>query len=170
MSSAVAVPEIVLVDTDVYSFLLNGRGPKIDAYRRHLHKKHMALAFITIGELYFGAYRKNWGPARLEALKESLRPVAIVPYDLEVCKRYAEIKAELESKGKRIEDNDLWIAACAIRHSIPLVSHNWSDFERVPGLVLISENRSLAEVASQTKLEIDAISPEPPSSQSETSS
>ena len=158
MSSS--VPEIVLVDTDVYSYLLNGRGPT-EAYRRHLEGKHIALSFITIGELYFGAFKKNWGPARIEALKDSFRSVAIVPYDQEVCRTYAEIKAQLESKGQRIEDNDTWIAACALRHSIPLVSNNRSHFERVPGLVLISEGRSLAEVKSQTVFEVEPIEPEP---------
>lgn len=48
-----APANIVLVDTDVYSYLLNGKGP-IEAYRRHLQGKHLALSFITIGELYFG--------------------------------------------------------------------------------------------------------------------
>ncbi len=159
MNSASAA-EIVLVDTDVYSYLLNGKGP-IEAYRRHLNEKHLALSFVTIGELYFGAFKKNWGTARIEALKDSFRSVAIVPYDLEVCKRYAEIKSQLESKGERIEDNDIWIAACALRHSIPLVSNNRSHFERVPGLVLISEAKSVAEVKSQINLEIDPIEPEP---------
>jgi predicted nucleic acid-binding protein len=36
-------------------------------------------------------------------------------------------------------DNDLWIAATAIRYSIPLLSNNRRHFEEVPGLVLISE-------------------------------
>lgn len=91
----------------------------------------------------------------MEALKESFRSVVIVPYDLEVCRQYGEIKAQLESKGKRIEDNDTWIAACAIRHSIPLVSNNRSHFDRVPGLVLISEGKSLAEIKSQSKFETE---------------
>ena len=36
-------------------------------------------------------------------------------------------------------DNDLWIAATAIRHSIPLLSNNRRHFADIPGLVLISE-------------------------------
>jgi predicted nucleic acid-binding protein len=38
-----------------------------------------------------------------------------------------------------LADNDLWIAALAVRHSVPLVSNNRTHFQRVPGLVLISE-------------------------------
>ena len=33
----------------------------------------------------------------------------------------------------------LWIAACALRHSIPLVTHNSKDFVGIPGLKVISE-------------------------------
>jgi hypothetical protein len=35
--------------------------------------------------------------------------------------------------------NDLWIASCAIRHAIPLISNNRKHFEKIPGLTLISE-------------------------------
>lgn len=146
-------PEIVLVDTDVYSYMLNGKSPAA-AYRKHVEGKHIALSFITIGELYYGAYKRNWGPAKVNSLQDSFRSVAVVPYDEEICRRYAEIKSALEAKGERIEDNDTWIAACAVRHTIPLVSNNRSHFERIPGLVLISEARSLATIKSQTEIEI----------------
>ena len=49
------------------------------------------------------------------------------------------MKADLELKGHVIADNDLWIAAFALRHSIPLVSNNRRHFQRVPGLTLICE-------------------------------
>lgn len=92
-----------------------------------------------MGELYFGAYRKNWGQSRVDALKNSFNSVIVIPYDQEICRTYAEVKATLEAQGKRIEDNDTWIAACAIRYSIPLISNNRSHFERILDLVLISE-------------------------------
>ena len=59
--------------------------------------KLMALSFVTVGELYFGAYRKGWGAERLAELKDRLRPVTIVPYDEQVCLTYARIKADLQA-------------------------------------------------------------------------
>jgi hypothetical protein len=38
-----------------------------------------------------------------------------------------------------VADNDLWIAATAVRHSIPLISHNRKHYDDIPDLVFISE-------------------------------
>ena len=54
----------------------------------------------------------------------------VVPYDDEVCVTYANLKTAVQSKGFGVADNDLWIAACAIRHSIPLISNNRKHFEK----------------------------------------
>jgi hypothetical protein len=51
-----------------------------------------------------------------------------------------------------VADNDLWIAACAVRHSIPLVSNNQAHFEGIPGLILITEAPAIKEMQSQAKL------------------
>jgi len=62
-----------------------------------------------------------------------------VPYDFALCVTYGDLKATLQDKGKTVADNDLWIAACSVRHSIPLISNNRSHFEDIPELLLISE-------------------------------
>ena len=112
--------EAVLVDTDVYSYLMNGKGYAA-LYKPHVEGKLIAVSFVTVGELYFGAYRKSWGPERLADLKDRLRSVTIVPYDEMLCLTYARIKAAMQSKGNVIGPNDLWIAASAIQpHSPPV--------------------------------------------------
>lgn len=144
--------EAVLVDTDVYSYLMNGKGYAA-LYRPHVEGKLVAVSFVTVGELYFGAYKKNWGSARLADLKDRLRSVTIVPYDESLCLKYAEIKSQCHAKGKQVSDNDLWIAGCAIRHSIPLVSNNFKHFNGIPGLILRSEAKAMQEMQSQMKIE-----------------
>jgi tRNA(fMet)-specific endonuclease VapC len=79
------------------------------------------------------------GDRALTLLENAIRMTAIVPHDLEICRRYAETKSDLELAGTPIADNDLWIASCALRHSIPLLSHNRRHFGRVPGIRLDSE-------------------------------
>jgi tRNA(fMet)-specific endonuclease VapC len=90
-------------------------------------------------ELLFGAAWRNWNAARLADLRRKLREVVILPFDTEVCEDYARVKVAILSSGRVMADNDLWIAATAIRYSIPLLSNNRRHFEDVPGLVLISE-------------------------------
>lgn len=160
------------MDTDVFSYLMNGSGYAA-LYRHHVEGKLIAVSFITVGELYFGAKRRGWGEPRLADLKDRLRVVTIVPYDDSVCRVYAEIKAECEAKGKTVGDNDLWIAACAVRHSIPLVSNNFKHFNGIPGLILRSEAQAMQEMQAQMHIEeISASSSEPqqPSSQSSSAS
>jgi len=98
-----------------------------------------------VGEIFFGAYRNKWGSTKLEQMRARLRSLTIVPCDWAICQTYGELKAGLQEAGKPVADNDLWIAACAVRHSIPLVSHNRAHFENIPGLVLISEAPGTAE-------------------------
>lgn len=144
--------EAVLVDTDVFSFLMSG-SRYAALYRPHVEGRLIAISFITVGELYFGAKRKNWGEAKIADLKDRLRVVTIVPYDEGVCRTYADIKADCESRGRTVGANDLWIAACAIRHSIPLVSNNFKHFNGIPGLILKSEAQAMQEMQSQMKIE-----------------
>ncbi len=75
-------------------------------------------------------------------LEAGLRLVVVVPYDLEICKTFGDLKATLknpEGTDRVIPTNDLWIAACAKRHSLALVTNNRKDFEGIRGLNIISE-------------------------------
>jgi hypothetical protein len=65
-------------------------------------------------------------------------PASPVNLAMALCETYADLKATLP-KGRTVPDNDLWIAATAIRHSIPLVSHNRKHYDDIPDLVLLSE-------------------------------
>lgn len=46
----------------------------------------------------------------------------------------SQLRADLTSKGTLIGPNDLLIAAVALVHNIILVTHNTSEFSRVPQL------------------------------------
>jgi predicted nucleic acid-binding protein len=51
--------------------------------------------------------------------------------------KYAEIRC---LPGHPIDLGDAWIAASALRHAIPLVTHNQKHYEHIPGLQLIAES------------------------------
>lgn len=135
--------DAVLLDTDVFSYLLKDGDTRAALYQRHVRGKTIALSFITVGELYTWSVRKNWGAKRVVDLEQRLRAAVIVPYDLELCKKFGQLKAELLASGIAVPTNDLWVAVCAVRHSLPLITHNYKDFRRIPHLNIISE----AEIA-----------------------
>jgi predicted nucleic acid-binding protein len=131
--------EIVLLDTDVFSYLMEASDPRGLPYLRHVEGRTTALSFITIGELLFGAFQRDWGERRIAELEKRLEAAFVLPFDQETAVAYGRLKARLRRQGRILADNDLWIAALAVRHSVPLVSNNRTHFERIPGLVLICE-------------------------------
>lgn len=57
-------------------------------------------------------------------------------FDDEAAKLYGEIRADLTAKGTIIGNNDMMIAAIALRNDLTLVTHNTREFSRVTGLKL----------------------------------
>ncbi len=123
----------------MFSFLwLKPKDTRAMLYAPRIQGKRLAISFVTLGELYFWGHKRRWGRKRWDELASRLRSVIVVPYDHAVCEIYAELKAELSASGRTVDNNDLWIAACAVRHSITLVTHNRAHFQNVPRLAFIS--------------------------------
>ena len=133
MSDAKAV-----IDTCIVSYLMRG-GPEATAYAPHLQGRLLAISFITVGEMYFGAEKRRWGEQKRRELETTLRNFVVIPYDHEIARCYGRLVAERQRSGMRIQPNDAWIAACTVRHAVPLVTHNSKDFVGISGLKLITE-------------------------------
>ena len=97
----------VLLDTDVFSYLTRNGDARGDAYRPHIRGKTVAISFITVGEVYFGAEKRKWGSKTLSGFLERLKAVVVVPSDDEVCREYGRLKARLQKTGIVVADNDL---------------------------------------------------------------
>ena len=134
--------DAILLDTDVFSFLMKGTDTRASLYRPHVKGKTIALSFVTVGELFAWGVRKGWGPKKFSDLEQRIKTAVVVPYDLDLCRQFGRIKAEVLKLGRPVPSNDLWIAACALRHSIPLVTHNAKHFASIPDLKVITEVES----------------------------
>ncbi|MBC8010161.1 MAG: type II toxin-antitoxin system VapC family toxin [Burkholderiales bacterium] len=66
----------------------------------------------------------------------ALAPFTALEIDAEVSWQASRIFRELQGKGLHIGDNDVWIAATALRFGLPLVSNNARHLGRVHGLDL----------------------------------
>ena len=53
----------LVVDTCVVSYVMKGQE-LAHLYAPHLQGKLLAISFITVGEMYFGAENAGWGEAR----------------------------------------------------------------------------------------------------------
>lgn len=128
----------LVVDTNVVSFLLR-RDSRRELYREDLTGARLCVAFVTVAELRFGALNRNWGPKRMDELAQALRAYVTIGFDDDTVWQFATIADRERRAGRHRENpNDWWIAACALRHGIPLVTHNPRDFVGIPGLQLLS--------------------------------
>jgi tRNA(fMet)-specific endonuclease VapC len=128
----------VLADTNIISYIMRG-GRLAQLYEPHLKGKLVAISFITVGEFYYGAEKARWGNDKRMRLETTLRNFLVIPYDHEIARTYGLIMADSERAGRRMGIGDGWIAACAVRHDLPLVTHNAKDFQGVEILQVISE-------------------------------
>ena len=128
--------ETVLLDTDVVSFILKDNRDFLSPYVPHLINRTLAISFMTVAELFQWAAVRNWGTRRERQLEEVLKNYLLLPFDIQTCKLWASIRAECQSKGRRISAQDAWVAATAIQHDLLLVTNNRDDFDPVSQLRL----------------------------------
>ncbi|MEH2356977.1 PIN domain-containing protein [Nostoc sp.] len=98
----------------------------------------MALSFMTVAELLQWAILRQWGDRRLAQLEQYLLNYLIIPVDQTLYRQWAQVRVERQSAGRAISPQDAWIAATALRHDLPLVTHNIKDFLGISNLRLIT--------------------------------
>lgn len=110
-----------LLDTNIVSAWLKGEAiianniDKADA---------IYIPIIVIGELYYGASFSVQIQKNTENIKRVTQRYPVLSIDEETTISYGNIKANLRKKGKPIPENDIWIAAIALTHHIPLVTRD----------------------------------------------
>jgi tRNA(fMet)-specific endonuclease VapC len=108
-----------LIDTNVMVSILRG---DLDARAFVRNLPNPCISVTVLGELLFGAGRSRDREKNRQAIEEMLSETGVIPIDHETAASYSEIKNELVAKGKPIPDNDIWIAAVAHRHEMPLIT------------------------------------------------
>ncbi len=95
------------------------------------------VASITIGEMFFGAYKSSRVNDNLRELRGFMASsnITIIDCDAITGDYYGQIKQSLKRKGRPIPENDIWIAATAMQHSLTLISRD-AHFSEVDGLDL----------------------------------
>ena len=94
-----------------------------------------AISPITIGELQAGVLAASDTDVRARRLAtlETLSDIEILAVDETVAASWALLRVHLAESGRRLNVNDLWIAATALAHQIPVVTQD-DDFGPVDGV------------------------------------
>lgn len=130
----------VVIDTDVASVLQKGRAPAW--VTSHVVDQRVWLTFVTVAELWKWAEVRSWGAASRDRLSTWSARRPFLPYDEEVARTWGRLASGAQLRGRPRPQNDTWVAACCVRHGLPLITLNTKDFEdfaRYDGLVLLGE-------------------------------
>jgi len=125
-----------LLDTNICIYIRQKRPEDLLRRFEKLAPGEAAVSVITYGELLYGAEKSAQRRAALERLRELVLLLPALPLPEAAAESYGNIRAELESKGEMIGNNDLWIAAHASAADLTLVTNNEREFRRVRGLKL----------------------------------
>lgn len=128
-----------LLDTNIISELVrNPQGIIADRIAQE-GENSICTSIIVACELHFGAKKKlqQTGSGRiLNQVELILSAIDVLPFEALAEHHYAEIRTDLEQKGTPIGANDLLIAAHARAKTLTVVTANFSEFSRVPGLMV----------------------------------
>ena len=123
-----------LLDTNICIYIQRQKPEEVLARFQKLKPGDAAISVITWGELLYGAEKSQQRKKALQLLEEFKTLVPVLPIPENAGKTYGAIRASLESQGKPIGNNDLWIAAHAKAATLTIVTNNEQEFQRVPGL------------------------------------
>lgn len=123
-----------LLDTSV--FIAGESGRRLDAERL---PDEVAVSAVTVAELHVGvlAARDVETRARRLATLEAIGDIEVLPVDEAVAATWARLRVHLAEARRRLNVNDLWIAATALAHDLPVVTQD-DDFGPVDGVAGLS--------------------------------
>ncbi|HLC28855.1 MAG TPA: type II toxin-antitoxin system VapC family toxin [Dehalococcoidia bacterium] len=124
----------MIVDTNAVSAWRDGDDDLLEVMAS---ARQLALPVIAVGEYRYGIGQSTHrlrAEAWLDTLVQTIRVLAV---NLETAHSYAVVRAMLQRKGSPIPANDMWIAALALQHRLPVLSRD-AHFDAVDGLTRIS--------------------------------
>lgn len=94
------------------------------------------LPAVVLGELYYGAFHGRQREKELRWIEELLPAVTVLGITAKTAECFGQISAELALAGTPIPANDVWVAALAREHLLPVVTDD-AHFARVHGLTVL---------------------------------
>lgn len=123
-----------LLDTNTCIRYINGRSQSVAARLNALAEGEAAVCSVVKAELFFGALRSQNPIKSMSGQRQFLSLFISLPFDDAAAEQYAQIRADLTTKGTPIGSNDLLIAAIALANGLILVTHNTREFGRIARL------------------------------------
>lgn len=122
-----------LLDADWLIDYLKGKDEALRTLTPLFEQGRLGVSIIAYGEVYEGLLDARDNERVLAALSDVLAGAPILGLDMQTARTFAGLRSDLRGRGQPIPDDDLWIAATALRYDLTLVSRD-KHFERIPAL------------------------------------
>ncbi len=96
----------------------------------------LILPVIALGEYWYGVLRSRHRATLELWLQRTIATIRVAPITTATSQSYAHLRNLLHTKGTSIPANDMWIAALALQHRLPVLSRD-THFDAVDGLTRI---------------------------------
>lgn len=123
-----------LLDTNICIYIAKYNPPNVREHFAQHSANQLAMSVITLSELRYGAEKSQSKDTALSVIQDLANLIKIEALSETAGEHYGQIRAELQTNGQIIGNNDLWIAAHARSQGWILVTNNEKEFLRVPGL------------------------------------
>jgi predicted nucleic acid-binding protein len=119
-----------VLDTSIFIAAESGR--RLD---EQLLPQESAVCVVTLAELQAGvlAAKDTQTRARRLATLDALGDVEVLDVDVSSALVWAQMRVQLAESRRRVNVNDLWIAATAVSRGLPVVTQD-DDFAAVEGI------------------------------------
>ena len=124
-----------MLDTNIVSELARNPHGIVASRIAEVGPDAICVSIITAAELRYGCAKKG-SPRLLAQIEAILGSVQVLALDVPADTEYGGIRAELESAGKPIGPNDLFIAAHSYALEATLVTANVGEFSRIRALTV----------------------------------
>lgn len=124
------VPARAVIDTSVFISIEQGRP-----LRRQVIPESGAISIVTKAELRAGILAAKDIATRDRRLNtlDAVAGIVVLPVDEQVARAWAQMRAYLAAAELRVNVNDMWIAATAAAHEIPVLTQD-GDFDALSGV------------------------------------
>lgn len=134
--SSAASTDRAVYDTSVFIAAESGRPVK-----EHLLPTNNVTTVITWAELSAGVLSAPDSASRVRRMRTLTRlaRAELLDVDVRAADRWAQLRVHLAESGRRVNVNDLWIAAIALANGLPIVTQDddFAALEDFPGITLI---------------------------------
>ena len=125
-----------LLDTNICIYAMKNSFPALSDRLLRIDPAEIMISVITVSELEYGCAKSKWSDRSRTVMNLFLSAFTVLPFTEADAVMSGRLRALLAAAGNPIGPYDIQIAAQGAAHGLTVVTHNTSEFSRVPGIMV----------------------------------